>query len=492
MENSTLSKKLLMLGLLIFLSISYSSALKSYENIFLKSQSQKDSINPVEVFEQVWNIFNTNYPYFEHRGIDWPTLYKVYRSKLTSASTGEELYSVLCSMLSHLNDGHVNLNNGTTEFNSGITNGLRMEDFSWKLVRNKYLKGSFKSSPDSLIYYGWIDSNIAYLRIRRFPGYEAANSYLDTIFSDLMKAKGIIVEVRGNSGGADSGVEAIASRLADQKRLFKKTYWRMGSKRDFTNITYHYIQPIGAIQFTGNVILLQNKFSESASENFALAMRVLPNVTSVGETTGGCFASYYPERLINGWSVTLPYSYSTDQNDFCWEGIGILPNLKKINTNEDIAAGNDRVLEFATDILRSGGYQRKEAQGSLKDLRVSLVYQFLETSEKNSVKAAVSEFEELQKNNPNGVYLSIQELMYNTGVLFSKNKMDAAAAILELGVKSFPDDLTTKFYLAQAYERLELPGRVKDLYSQIITYKAFFPWERSGLSKAEDYLNKNK
>ncbi len=82
--------------------------------------------------------------------------------------------------------------------------------------------------------------------------------------------------------------------------------------------------------------------------------------------------------------------------------------------------------------------------------------------------------------------------MYNTGVLFSKNKMDAAAAILELGVKSFPDDLTTKFYLAQAYERLQLPGRVKDLYSQIITYKAFFPWERSALSKAEDYLNKNK
>jgi tetratricopeptide (TPR) repeat protein len=188
----------------------------------------------------------------------------------------------------------------------------------------------------------------------------------------------------------------------------------------------------------------------------------------------------------------MPYSYATDQNDFCWEGIGVPPNLRMTNTKEDISSGNDKVLEFATDIIKAGGHYRKEAQGSLNDLRISLVYQFLESSEKNGVKAAVTEFVKMQKDNPKGVYFSIQELMYNTGILFSKNKMEVATAILELGLKSFPDDMTTMFYLAQAYEKQQQPNKAKELYSKVVKYKAYFPWEKGALAKAEDFLSMNK
>jgi predicted Zn-dependent protease len=163
-----------------------------------------------------------------------------------------------------------------------------------------------------------------------------------------------------------------------------------------------------------------------------------------------------------------------------------------INTKEDISSGKDKVLELAIDIIKAGGHYRKEEQGSLNDLRISLVYNFLETSEKNGVKEAVTEFEKLLKTNPNGVYFSIQELMQNKGILFSKNKLNVAVAILELGVKSFPDEVTTMFYLARAYESQQQPDKVKNLYSKIIKYKAYFPWERSALSKAEDFLNTNK
>jgi hypothetical protein len=48
------------------------------------------------------------------------------------------------------------------------------------------------------------------------------------------------------------------------------------------------------------------------------------------------------------------------------------------------------------------------------------------------------------------------------------------------------------FYLARAYESQQQPDKVKNLYSKIIKYKAYFPWERSALSKAEDFLNTNK
>jgi len=487
MKTKSLSTVGLLFGLLLFGNV-YSCLSGNYTNngnsVQLLCNPQNDSINPVDVFEQVWQVLNTNYPYFDQRGIDWNALHKVFSAKISTKTTDEELFNTLCSLLGLFNDGHINLDNGKKSFCSGVN--YKMEDFSWKLVRDKYLKGSFKSSPDSLIYYGWIDNDLAYLRIRRFPGYEVVDKYFDPIIQELSKAKGIIVEIRGNSGGTDSGAEAIANRFADRKRLYEKVYWRMGLKRDFSNLTFHYIQPKGAARYTGPVVLLQNKHSESASECFALAMRVIPNVTSVGEITGGCFASYYPEKLINGWSVTLPYSYATDQNGFCWEGLGVPPDLCRINTKEDIDARNDKVLELAIDILKIGGHYGKEAQGSLQDLRISLVYQFLESSKKNGVKAAVSEFEKMHKNNPEGVYLSIQELMYNVGILFSENKLDAATAILELGVKSFPDDISTMFFLAMSYEKQGQPDKAKALYSKIIKYKAYYPWEKGALAKAKE------
>jgi tetratricopeptide (TPR) repeat protein len=490
MKKNLLSKKILMLSLLIPLSICYCKASKSNDCPLLSNLSQEDSINPVEVFEQLWQVFNTNYPYFEQRGVDWPALYKVYSSKLTPESTDAELFTVMSCMLGNLNDGMINLNNGTTVFNAGQMNGVTMEDFSWKLVRDKYLNRNYKATPDSLIYYGWIDNEIAYLRIRRFPGSDAVDKYLDPIMQELIKAKGIIIEVRGNMGGSKSGVEAIAGRFADKKRLYEKVNWRMGLEREFKNTTFNYVQPKGPVQFTGPVVLLQNKFSGATSEDFALAMRVLPNASSIGETTEGSMAAAYPERLMNGWQVFIPYSYTTDQNDFCWEGIGVRPNLRKTNTKEEIAAGNDMVLEFAVEILKAGGNYRKESEGSQKELRISVVSWFLEACDKVGVKDAIIEIERLQNNNPEGFYFSFYELMQTTTTLFSKNKLDVATAILELGAKSFPDDMTTLSYLAQAYEFQKQTEKAKEYYSKVVKYRPYFPWERSALSRAEDFLNR--
>jgi len=453
--------------------------------------SESDSINPVDVFEQVWQVFNTNYPYFEHKGVDWSALYKVYRAKITPKTTDEELFNILSRLLGHLNDGNVTLSNRKTEFNSGTSNGLKMEDFDWKLVRDKYLKGSFKSTPDSLIFYGWIDNEVAYLRLRKYPASEVIDKYFDPIIQEFMKAKGVIIEVRGNSGGTASGVDAIASRFADKQRLFVKNHNRTGAEKDFNNITYQYLLPKGPAQFTKTVVLLQNRFSAYVSDNFALAIRNLPHAVSIGEFTDGSSSNFYSERLINDWLIRLPWNYVTDQNGDCWEGIGVPPNLRIINTKEDIKEDNDKVLELAIDVIKTGGYARKEAQGSLNDIRISLVSKFLETSEKLGVKEAVAEFEKLQKKNPDGVYFSINELMLAVRKFSTEKKQDQAIAILELGVKEFPNNINVMFTLAKIYESKEQPAKAKELYQKIVSTKACFPWERSALEQAENSLNNN-
>jgi tetratricopeptide (TPR) repeat protein len=491
--------KLLLLvisALLIFGNISLfpapynPSRTKTYEQIDL---SADDSISAVDVFEQVWQILNANYPYFEQRGIDWQAMYKVYRPKISPGTSSDELYQTLCSMLEHFNDGHINLETGEKRFCSYTVTNNKMVDFSWKLVRDKYLNRAFKASPDSLFYYGWLTPELAYMRIRRFPNKEILERYIDTIISEIAGAESLIIDVRGNPGGNGFGVAALGSRFADTKRLYSKNMNRIDQEKNYTSPTYHYVEPLGPVQYRRPVILLQNRYSESGSDLFALALRVLPNAISIGEHTGGCFATYYPEKLINGWTLTMPFSYVVDQNDFCWEGMGIPPNIRKANTKEDIEAGNDKVLEFAIDLYKAGGNTRKEADGSLNDLRISLVDKFVEMSAEKDIQSAVALFKKLQKDNPDGVYFSVQEYGLAINNLNRSKKIEELLALLELGQNDFPDNINSLYYLAKIYENVkEQPEKAKLIYEKIAGLKPTFPWEEPLVAEAKRALTEMK
>ncbi|MEI6456481.1 MAG: S41 family peptidase [bacterium] len=448
-----------------------------------KFPQQNDSTNPVRVFEQVWQLLDNNYPFFTQRGIDWGTIHKVFTGRVTETTTDEELYNILCEMLVIFNDGHINLENGKDRFCSGESEV--MTDFKWKVVKDKYLKGSYSASQDSMIYYSWLTEDIAYMRIRRFPTKEVIEKYIDKIIAELIKAKGIIIDIRGNSGGNGFGVAALASRFADKRRLYLKNINRTGQKKEFTNATFHCIEPLGPVQYRGPVILLQNSHSESGAEGFALALRTLPNVTSIGEMTGGCLATYYPEKLLNGWSLTMPWSYTTDQDGFCWEGIGVPPNLRKKNTKEDIDAGNDKVLELAIELARAGGKSGKPPGGILVEAPFSLVDKYVETARAKGTTTAVTEFEALQKNEPGNYYFSIQELNLAVRKLFSEDKDEEARALLEFGRKSFPEDISTMYLLAKFYDQTGKPEKSKLLYKNITELKAHYPWEQSFVKEAE-------
>ena len=451
----------------------------------------QERVDPAEVFEQAWRVFNTNYPYFTHSGIDWDAIYRVYRPQVKAESSDDDLYRVLCSMLGHLNDGHVNLQNGRARFNAGVTHGMKMEDYSDPLVRTKYLKDKFEVRQDGNLVYGWLTPGIGYLRIAGWKEKDKVGGIVDSILAELKTAKGIIIDVRGNTGGNAFAAEAIANRFADRKRLYLKSYFKLGPAHDsLFPPRYVYVEPAGPIQFTGPVVLLQHRFSESASEQFVLAMRVLPHVTSIGEVTSGCFGAYYPDKLANGWSISMAWSYDTDQNDHCWVGTGVPPDLRVLNSREDIASEKDRVLEFAIDLVGKGGHFGKEAPGSLEDMRTSLYRRFLETAEKQGIKAAIAEFQHLRNAEADKVYFSSQECMNGARVLLETGKLDELAAIMELASGTWPDAISFPWVLAMVYTKQGQPDKAAAAYGKIAGREAYFPWDKSYVIEAKKFVSR--
>jgi len=120
---------------------------------------------------------------------------------------------------------------------------------------------------------------------------------------------------------------------------------------DFSDKKIWSVEPKENIKYLNPVILLIDKTTFSAAENFALAMRELPHVKLVGDLTAGGFADADWKTISCGWEVCIPFGVFTDKSGFCWEGIGIPPNYKIRTDPTKQINGTDELIELSINLI---------------------------------------------------------------------------------------------------------------------------------------------
>ena len=65
--------------------------------------------DPEKNFDVLWETFNKRYPFFHSRNVNWKKQRDIYRPRVTSKTSDDELFEIFCQMLDPLNDGHVEL-----------------------------------------------------------------------------------------------------------------------------------------------------------------------------------------------------------------------------------------------------------------------------------------------------------------------------------------------------------------------------------------------
>ncbi len=318
--------------------------------------------DPEKNFEHLWQTFDRDYALFTVKNIDWQALYRIYRPKVTSSTTDDELFVILSKMLGHLNDNHVRLRsqNPPRNFSAGYLNqrfgGVKTELFrelmSSRPLPTHYILRDHKESSNGIFSYGWLGEDIGYFHFSGFRDIGSSTHTIDHLIDLFKAAKAVIIDVRRNGGGDDRVGKLIADRFADEKRLYMTTQKRNGPNHgDFDEKKYWYLEPDGPLQFTKKVILLTDRTSISAAENFTLAMRNLPHVTVIGDLTSGCFADVYTGQLPNGWQFGCSYNLFLDHQGFCWEGLGIPPDLFAPNALDKVESDQDPAIDLALSLL---------------------------------------------------------------------------------------------------------------------------------------------
>lgn len=318
---------------------------------------------PEADFEAFWALYDENYALFEVKQVDWDAVYRIYRPQVTEGTSREALFDIFTEVTCLLNDVHVTVEDETSGAfsRSGArslgTGPFETGEFSLSLITQNYVQGELESRANGAMAFGWLPGNIGYLRIATFKYPETSASTMHLVMARFAGARGMIIDVRQNGGGSDLIGRDIASRFAKQAQIYMHVTERVSSENDDAafNKEVSWTVPAKGGEWAGKpVIVLTNSRSISAAENFVIAMKTLPNALIVGDVTAGVMADAHRMPAGDGWRFGVPVNVLRDRNGVSWEGIGVVPDYWVRNSPEDIALGEDRVLDFALSLIEAG------------------------------------------------------------------------------------------------------------------------------------------
>ncbi len=339
----------------------------------LSNQNIKDKNNISYNFEVFANTYKNHYAYFNLNKIDWDSLYINSKNKINSKSTEVDLYLVTEDMIKRLKDNHGSIE-PTDEVYKSAENRIQPKlveqerealkeygDFEIAdIVADYYLKENL--TKDSwLMKWGKMENNVGYIQIKTMFLYADLNlndslvkvngfvpTYLDAfdslnheqqiskevagisklmdkIMQDLEETKHIIIDVRFNGGGQDVvALEILRRYNADRKQIALK---KARHDNGYTIKTPIYLEA-AKNPYLKPVYLLTSQQSASATDMMALSSLELINLKRIGSHTNGAISDALQKILPNGWYFSLSNEVYTDNNDKCYENIGVPVNYE--------------------------------------------------------------------------------------------------------------------------------------------------------------------
>lgn len=219
----------------------------------------------------------------------------------------------------------------TAEGGGDIFDIIREIENEQRLMRTRYLE-----FPGKLL-------------VIRLPEFDLSPTEVRSLIGDARKYPSLILDLRGNGGGAVSTLESLVGGMFDHDVKIADRVGRKENKPEVAKTIHD--------GYTGKLIVLVDSQSASASEVFARVVQLEKRGLVFGDLSSGSVmeSRHYPERLgsdtviFYGVSITESNLVMSDGNSL--EHRGVTPDKVLLPSAGDLAAGRDPVLASAAEAL---------------------------------------------------------------------------------------------------------------------------------------------
>jgi len=200
--------------------------------------------------------------------------------------------------------------------------------------------------------YFWVETNFRDdgIRVIQFNFWfnpEAVAKAFSEIMADADKAKGFIIDLRGNPGGIGGMAMGAAGWFTSQSGLKLGTMAMRGTTLNFVVFP----RPNAT---NAPVAILIDGCSASTSEIFAGGMQDLKRARIFGTRTAGAALPSTFTRLPNGDGFQYIVANYISQGGKPLEGLGVEPDETVRLTQQGLLAGKDEVMDRAIEWIKWG------------------------------------------------------------------------------------------------------------------------------------------
>lgn len=409
-------------------------------SLFVALAWGQDSQHPIarysDAFEAVWNDVNQNFYDPSFLGVDWAETGARYRVRLATVHNDDDFTKLIDQMLRELPTSHLhfrvsvasktmtpstrigvltdkidgdNVVVSVEPTSDAAVQGVRPGDVvltslndlhgSWGSTASVTVKHCNQQTEKLSILrepFGWPfdrpsvqwkivarlpHETFGYLRITHFE--DDVAPLVDQAMQEMASSKGMIIDLRNNTGGNASYVRLMSYFVADPRlafillsRPFLNRFGQAPNKLDdkqlaqipkvtgaYTTDTIinafrkngggaaFYTESVGKGVYKGRIVLLVNHETASAAEGFAWDIKGWPAVTVIGQDTAGAIAGAEDFNIPGGWTLTLPTHAAWGPDGNIYRDEKTTPDIVVPETRDGLCQGNEAMMKAAIGVL---------------------------------------------------------------------------------------------------------------------------------------------
>jgi C-terminal processing protease CtpA/Prc len=184
----------------------------------------------------------------------------------------------------------------------------------------------------------------------KMPDFDFEKDRVDSMVEKFRKRKALILDLRGNGGGA---LETLLRLVSDVSDHDVKVGDFKGRKEEKPAVA----KTRGSNVFAGKLLVLIDSDSGSAAELFARVVQLEKRGTVIGDLSAGAVMVARHFSHETGIDVVAPYGVSITEADMIMadgkslEHVGVKPDELKLPSPADLAMQRDPVLAYAAFLV---------------------------------------------------------------------------------------------------------------------------------------------